>query len=326
MTTSAVTLDIAREIVIRTQNPSIAALQAATGLGYTAASKLIEELRQEHLIQETLPGRQLGIHPDYRRVQVLSIKGDARLNYIARVVHLALFFFELCEEGSDAHSQLIRDQLPAPGLKWRQVQALFRQGWYGTPQALSLTDAALAFDQWLCEQGASPQERNGVEAGIRAGCAAYERPFSVVTDSQMRLQRSYMRLARFYKRTIREDITQHSRVVERFVPNALAPQNVGRPGQHPEHVVPCADIGRRAREYFDHGWSIHDVASLLQRWLVIVWIDQKYREVLDHGQSNLKSHMPIDWDPLNGCAYARLHFKEIPFTPASGRPCICTGV
>jgi hypothetical protein len=183
----------------------------------------------------------------------------------------------------------------------------------------------IAFNQWWCEQGASPQERHGIEAGIRTGWAAYERPFSPITDPKVRLHRAYVRLARFYKRMVSEDLTQHSRVVERFLPNALAPQNAGRPGQHPEHVVPCVDIGRRAREYFENGWSIHDVASLLRRWLVIIWIDQKYREVPDHDFRQPQVAYPADWDPLNGCLYARLHDKQIPFIPAPGRSCICTG-
>lgn len=263
-----------------------------------------------------------GVHPDYRREDVQSVRGNGRLNYIERIVQLALFFFELAEEETNGHSRLIRDQLPAPALNWKQVQAQFREAWYGR-EALSLTEAALAFHRWTCERGAAPEDLTGVEAGIREGCLPYERPFQSVDDPQQRLRRSYVRLARFYRRMLREDLTWHSRVVERFVPNAAAPQNQGRPGQHPEHVVPCVLMRELAQECFGNHQSVHDVAALLRRWLVVIWIDQDHRKLLDHGKDNLKSRMPDNWDNAAGCVYARLHEKKILFQPAQGYPCTC---
>lgn len=261
-------------------------------------------------------------HPDYWRGHVASIRGDANLNYIERVSQLAVFFFELAEEEQNGHSRLIRDQLPSRALNWKQVRTQFREIWYGN-QALSLTEAALAFHHWIEERNAAPKNLVEAEAGIRALCLPYERPFRPITDSRLRLDRAYLRLARFYRRMVREDVTLHSRTVERFVSNAEAPQNQGMPGYHPEHVVPCVVIRDMAMACFEAHASIYDVASMLRRWLVVIWIEQSHRTLLDQGENNLKNRMPENWDRMTGCVYARLHEKKIGFVPAPTHPCTC---
>lgn len=312
----------AREVVIRTQNPSVPALQRQLRLGCDAAAGLAGQLQREGVLLCPWPGRPPGLHPDYRRVHVRSVQGDARLNYIERVVHLALFFFELAEEDAHGDSRLIAAQLPDPNLDWAEVQARFREDWFGA-QALSLTGAALAFHDWACARGAGPADLGAVEAGIRAGCLPYERPFEPVTDAQRRLARAYVRLARFYRRMLREDLTRHARVADWFVPVSLAPHSHGKPGQHPEHVVPCAVMRDAAAACFDDHWSIDEVAALLRRWLVVIWIDDEDRKLLDHGTHPLKYRMPDDWDGASGCVYARLHARGIAFEPAAGHPCTC---
>jgi hypothetical protein len=323
MTDFAGAQNIAYDVVLRTQNPSIAALQARMNLGYSAATALISQLQKERVILCSWPERQPGIHPDHRRVNVQEIHGDRRLNYIERVVHLALFYFELTEEDTDGHSELVRSTLPASRLNWSEVQTLFRNDWYGS-QRLSLTDAALIFHRWLLDQGATPETLGGVEAGIRGGCLPYERLFEPVSDPQVCLDRAYVRLARFYRRMLREDITRDSRAAEWFVSNSLVPQNNGSRGQHPEHVVPCAVLRDIAIECFADQWSVHQVAALLRSWLVVIWIDKTQSELLDHGENSLRDRMPADWNPTTGCLYARLHDKGIQFSPASGYPCQCS--
>lgn len=98
-----------------------------------------------------------------------QIRGNARLNYIERVAQLAIFFFELAEEDSDGHSELIQLQLPARGLPWKEVRRLFLREWYGEHK-LSISEAALAFHGWLCEQAAAPAEQGGIESAICARC------------------------------------------------------------------------------------------------------------------------------------------------------------
>ena len=169
----------AREIVIRTQNPTVSALQRHLRLGYGAASGLADALQRDGVLLCPWPGRPPGLHPDYRRVHVRSVQGDARLNYIERIVQLALFFFELAEEDGNSDSRLIEAQLPGPSLDWDEVRARFRETWYGSA-ALSLTGAALAFHDWACARGAGPADLGAVDTGIRAGCLPYEDRKSVV--------------------------------------------------------------------------------------------------------------------------------------------------
>lgn len=314
----------AREVVIRTQNPSVAALQRHLRLGHGAAAALADQLARDGVLLCPWPGRPPGLHPDYRRVHVRSVRGDARLNHVERIVQLALFFFELAEEDTNADSRLIAAQLPGANLDWAEVQARFRDTWYGSA-SLSLTDAALAFHAWACARGAGPADLGAVEAGIRAGCLPYERPFEPALGTARRRERAYVRLARFYRRMLREDLTRHTRVADWFVPVAQAPQNRGRPGQHPEHVVPCAVMRIAAAACFEDHWSIHDVASLLRRWLVVIWIDDEDRRLLDHGTRHLKHRMPDNWDGAADCVYARLHARGIAFAPAAGHPCLCGG-
>lgn len=322
MTHSASTLDTARDVVLRTQNPGIASLQAQLRLGHAAASALIAQLQAEDTVLRPWPGRQPGIHPDHRRIHVQSVKGDLRLQYIERVAQLALFCFELAEENSNAHSEAIKVQLPVATLPWKVVQDLFREEWFGTHK-LTLTDGALAFHRWLVEVGAAPEQLGGVEAGIRSICLPYERPFAVVADPVVRLKRAYIRLARFFRRPLREDFSEHSRAVEWFVPNAVAPQNTGVAGQHPEHVVPCAVLRDIAKECYTDHWSVRQVAALLRSLLVVIWIEQLERDALDNGTSTLRSAMPANWTYSTGCIYARLHTKAIMFKPASGYACTC---
>lgn len=318
-------LDIARDVVLRTQNPSVAALQVQLHLGHATASALIARLQDEHTILRPWPGRQPGIHPDYRRVHVQSIKGDIRLNYIERVAQLALFYFELAEENSDAHSEAVKAQLPVGCPNWREVQQLFRREFYGSGK-LTLTDAALAFHDWLQGHGAAPDALGGVEAGIRALCLPYERSFTPVTDAAQRLDRAYVRMARFFRRTLREDFSEHSRIAEWFVGNSVVPQNSRMAGMHGEHVVPCAVLRSLSVQHFTDMWSVRQVADLLRRLLVVIWIKRNERQLLDNGPRNLRSTMPSGWLAGTGCVYARLHNKEIHFQPAQGYPCRCGAI
>lgn len=312
----------ARDEVLRTQNPGIAALQSRLGMGHEQASALIAQLQNEHTILCPWPGRGTGIHPDYRRVHVQSVKGDGRLNYIERVAQLALFYFELAEEGQNAHSRLVLAQLPVGISDWGQVQYLFRSRWYGG-EGMTLTDAARAFYAWLLDSGAAPSALGGVEAGIRACCLPYERPFVIVNSVEQCLTRSYVRMARYFRRTVREDFDQHSRVAQWFVNDGLAPQNIRAANTYGEHVVPCAVLRHVAAQCYADQWSIMQVAALLRRLHVVIWLRNEFKGTLDNGRGNVRSRMPVSWSVDKGCLYARLHDKNVPFEPAPGYPCTC---
>jgi hypothetical protein len=74
---------------------------------------------------------------------------------------------------------------------------------------------------------------------------------------------------------------------------------------------------------FEDHWAIQEVADLLRRWLVVIWIDDEDRRLLDHGVHHLKHRMPDNWNGDAHCLYARLHARGIAFTPAAGFPCTC---
>lgn len=139
----------------------------------------------------------------------------------------------------------------------------------------------------------------------------------------MILDRAYVRLARFFRRMGREDISGDSRVVDYFVPKAEVPQNAHLPDYHGEHVVPCAVLRDVAIACFEEHWSVHDVVALLRRLLVLIWIERDRKDLLDNHSDHLRDKMPAGWQPQTGCVYARLHAKGIAFTLAPGRECTC---
>jgi hypothetical protein len=313
----------ARAIVIRTRNPGVAALQAQLRIGYSSACELIIRLQHEGILLLPFPGRATGIHPDWRRIYVQSIKGDVRLAHFERVVQLALFYFELAEEDSDAHSEIARPQVAWTGIRWKDVQHQFRSNWYGQ-QNLSLTEAALAFNAWLGIQGIAEALLEEAAITIRAGCLPYERPYRPVRDERERLDRLYVRMARFFRRGVREDFSHHSRVAEYFVGNDLAPHSEWVLGYHGEHVVPCAVLRDIAFDLYADRWSVMHVAALMKRLLVVAYIPQEGKLLLDSGRRCLRNRMPDSaWDPMEGCIYARLHAKNIDVPFIAEYPCTC---
>lgn len=316
-------LSLSRATVIRTQNPGAAALQAQLRIGHASACELIIQLQSEGILLSPFPGRAAGMHPDWRRSPVRSIQGDARLTHFERVVQLALFYFELAEEDSDAHSEIARPQVAWAGIHWKTVQQQFRSTWYGE-QKLPLTEAALAFNAWLGMHGVAEALLEEAPSAIRAGCLPYERQFRPVRDERERLDRLYVRMARFFRRGVREDFSHHSRVAEYFVGNDLAPHSEKVSGFHGEHVVPCAVLRDVAFDCYAARWSVTDVAALMKRLLVVAYIPQEAKSLLDSGRHCLRDRMPDPaWDPLKGCIYARLHAKKIDVPFVVEYPCAC---
>lgn len=313
----------ARATVIRTRNPGIAALQAQLRIDYSSACELIIQLQREGILLLPFPGRASGVHPDWRRIHVQSIKGDARLTHFERVVQLALFYFELAEEDSNAHSKIVSPQVAWTGIRWEDVQQQFRSKWYGQ-QNLSLTEAALAFNAWLGTHGVAEALLEEAVSTIRAGCLPYERPFRRVRDERERLDRLYVRMARFFRRGVREEFSHHSRVAEYFVGNDLAPHSERVSGHHGEHVVPCAVLRNIAFSLYADRWSVMHVAALMKRLLVVAYIPKESKSLLDSGEHCLRDRMPDSaWDPIEGCIYVRLHAKNIDVPFIAEYPCTC---
>lgn len=314
-------LERARSAARQSQNPSISALQRVLRIGHSEASSLVAQLQDEGMLLAPMTGRQPGLHPDYCRHAVRRIVGNERLCHVRMVVQTALLCFELDEEATAGDSAVLKLHAP-PGAHWKVLRTLLMEDWYGK-QVLSLTEAALAYHEWLQERGAAPADCSGLAQAIRTECLPYERARVEATAPAIRLARAYVRLARYYRRSLAEGGSRHTRIAEYYVRNAMVPQNAKSPGStYPEHVVPCTVLRDTATAAFEAGASVRDVAEWIESMMVVAWVDKAEARHLDY-DLGWKDRMPPDWNPTSGCRYARLHVARIPFTPATSHPCTC---
>jgi hypothetical protein len=311
----------ARSAVRQSQNPSVSALQRVLRIGHSEASSLVAQLQDEGMLLAPMTGRQPGLHPDHCRHALRRIVGNERLCHVRMVVQTALLCFEFDEEATAGDSAVLALHVP-PGANWTVLRELFMEDWYGK-QGLSLTEAALAYHEWLRERGTAPADCSGLVQAIFTECLPYERPRVDATASAIRLARAYVRLARYYKRSLAEGGSRDTRIAQYYIRDAVVPQNAKSPGRtYPEHVVPCAVLRDTATAAFEAGASVRDVAEWIESMMLVVWIEKDEARYLDCDMG-LKDRMPPDWEPASGCCYARLHVARIPFKPATSHPCTC---
>jgi hypothetical protein len=235
------------------------------------------------------------------------------------------------EEKRDGHTQAIKLIKPISKVTNVEIRKIALNGFYETPR-FSLTETALQLAKLLGERDDAPDATSEIEAAIRNACAPFERPMQDVTDRQ-RIERSYIRLARYYRQMYDEKQGAHTRAPDYFIPPEYIPRGKSHDyllhGKSPsgkdigEHVVPCAAIRMYCTSYFAAGMSIDEVAKLIRRLLVIVHTDQNEADKFDTGGSGLKDKMPPRWDLETGCIFQRLHEKEIKFTAPDGLACSC---
>lgn len=163
----------ARSAAHQSQNSSISALQRALRIGHSEASRLVAQLQDEGMLLAPMTGRQPGLHPDYCRHAVRRIVGNERLSHVRMVVQTTLLCFELDEEATAGDSAVLKLHAP-PRSHWKALRTLFLEDWYGK-QDLSLTEAALAYHEWLRERRAAPADCGGLDQTIRTECLPYER-------------------------------------------------------------------------------------------------------------------------------------------------------
>jgi hypothetical protein len=318
----------AKRILVDAQLASVSLLQRHLRVGYGVALSLMQELVRAEVILPASGNQGYRLDPrHFNRHRSRTIM-DARALYIDKVRETALFFFELLEEGQDGHTQAIA--VLKPGAVGNVVMRDKVLGEFYRARKLSLTDAALALHHWLAQQGKGLGNAPGIEAAVSTACAPYERPVGTVVDLTEKQARAFRRLARYYRLiyTHRLAISNHSRVVEYFVPEAWVPRgtSIARAtgsvdGTHPEHVVPCAYIREACLTRYAEDWTEDDVAQMIQRWLVLVDITTDEAARLDNGADALKYVMPPGWDPIAGCIFQRLHQMKIDFTAPSGWLC-----
>lgn len=249
----------------------------------------------------------------------------AYLICIANAVFCYVFFWEMFEENQGGHTEAINLLKPTPKLSNVQLRDFVLNDLYKT-RGLALSDAAVQLAAWLDRQNYAPKGVVNMESAIRAYCAHYERDIRVVTDENEVLERSYVRLARYYYLMHAEGAGRHTRVPDYFIPNNRIPRGQSHSGtNHPEHVVPCAAIREYCLNHFEEGQTLNEVVKLIRRLLVIVDISIDERKKLDEGSTALKDIMPPGWDLETGCIFARLHWAEIKFTHPPGLTCAPTG-
>lgn len=251
---------------------------------------------------------------------------DDRRNYINRIVQTALFFRDMHEEGQDGDTRAIALLNPFKvtntAIRTYVLTELYDVG------GLTLTQAAQQLAAWEHADPRWPAE--SVADEIAELCSEHERPMAKKGEIECeaeRTDRAFVRLARYLRRMMTDNTSQHSRVFEWFIPMAMVPQGHGRSGQdYPEHVVPCIYLRNAAFDLYRQDKSIEQVAGFLRRNLVVVWISPEEANRLDHsvrsGGLGLKTTMPAGWTFEKGCIFDRLHAAKIEFYPPHGYACV----
>lgn len=250
---------------------------------------------------------------------------DERRNYITRIVETALFFRDMHEEGQDGDTRAIALLKP-----FKVTNTAIRKYVLGELYGrcgLTLTQAAQQLAAWEHADPRWPAE--DVADEVAELCAQHERPLASKGEIECEVERTgraFVRLARYLRRMMTDDTSQHSRVFEWFIPMAMVPQGHGRSGQdYPEHVVPCIFLRDAAFDLYKRGKTIEQVVGFLRRNLVVVWISSNEANQLDRsvqsGGFGLKTKMPDGWTFEDGCIFERLHAAGIEFYPPAEYAC-----
>jgi hypothetical protein len=105
----------------------------------------------------------------------------------------------------------------------------------------------------------------------------------------------------------------HSRIFEVLIPDEVVLVGESLKGnQYREHVVPCCLIRNECFNMFKGGASLEEVASAIERHVVIVKISFEEADHLDK-TLGLKNTMPKGWEFNKGDIYARLKEAGIEF-------------
>ena len=249
-----------------------------------------------------------------------------RYRALSRIVHLAAFLVEREEEGGApgrGDTQALDWMAPA-GMSAQDARDFQHQ--VIRPAQLSPSRAALALRAHLAARGMAaallPTDAEIVDAS-----APLERAFGCVAAGELasRLDRAVVRGVRYIWQIRTIEATQHSRVFESFVPDALIPRGRSAAlaaGQavHREHVVPCCELLVRCRGAFEQlpaPWPVvapqalvRDQADLVKSLLAIVEVTPREAGDMDAVH---KWSMPEGWQPGTGCAFERLHRWNVAF-------------
>lgn len=312
----------AKALFIKEQAVSVSLLQRRLKLGYSHALSLMDKLEMNGVVTQFNAAHFRTLTPQYMTPLRQPVPVDALEKYTRQVFETALFFWEMYEEGQGGDTRAIK--LLYPFVSSVEVRNYVLGELYSV-RHLSLIEAALQLAVWKPETIFSQVDLNRIQSELHMLCAEYkpERQSRPVTDKDEILRRSSLRMARYLRRILTERASNHSRVVEFFIPNEFVPRGYGKnEHEHIEHVVPCALLRDRSLSLLQTGWSTNEVAHYVLHFLTVVEISKKERDRLDksraQGGLGLKTKMPPNWNFDDGCIYDRLHDAKISFDPPAG--------
>jgi len=102
----------------------------------------------------------------------------------------------------------------------------------------------------------------------------------------------------------------HSRLFEVLIADSYVIKGKSlNGGTYREHIVPCVMIRDRAYLMFNNGYTIEDVADMIEKNLIIILLTKQEREKIDN-ELKLKTKMPDGWQ-FGDDPYARLKMANI---------------
>ncbi|RDK04594.1 DNA translocase FtsK [Paraburkholderia lacunae] len=312
----------ATAVLVAEQSVSISLLQRKFRLDYNDALPLMDTLEKRGVVSAPHFNRFRTLTPAYMKPLATTPDMSKREKHIRRVFETALFLWEAHEEGQGGNTNAIRILSPyGNNANTRQQRNVVFTTLDHAPHR-SLLTATSALANWLPHDRQGTVDHGDIMDELTALCLAENRGYQRITDREEKIERSYVRLARYIRRILTEDAPPNTEIFLHFIPNEFVPRGKGKNGSGwDEHVVPRKYHLQACLELFKGGWTIEDVARILRCSLTVVPITVEQSALLDSSLGNgglgLKETMPDGWRIGIDCIYARLHKANIEFEPAS---------
>ena len=323
-------VDAAVEVLVAEQSVSISLLQRRLKLGYSAARSLMNILERNGVVSACDDNELRTLTQEYKMKDVPSLMMSERKKYIRSVFETTLFLWESHEENNGGDTKaisLLSPAGPTGGEPVKQRKAVFKV--LEDAPNVSLFSAAYALADWLLGSFPPALKYGDIKDELEALCAEQELRYEKVKGLEAKIERSYIRLARFIRRVSIGEAPENTDCFINFIPEDFIPKGYGKNGPGwGEHIVPRKYLLHCGVALFKEGWPIKDVAREMRQNLAVVYISDAERKYLDYGPSlgglKLKDTMPKGWRLGVDCPYKRLHMGGISFDPpVELKPCTC---
>lgn len=303
----------AAELVVRERVASISLLQRHLKLPYGEACQLMMELAGAGVVEEPNPAGRY--HVALRRLEATVGKKPAAVAHARLLRDLAGYLVEQHGYENTACIEILAApfKLAKPDLQAVVAKALAEKAADPIPTVMF----ALAELPQLAARFRPADIADDIRADAATAPKLEERH---VAGIEARHQ-GMVYAMRYLLRRLMDDIDPHSRAVDHFIDRSFLPQ--GRAESvaigHPEHVVPCAYIQRQARELLRYAIPVEEVASWVEPFVRVVWIEKAHADLLD-GKSNcaIKCRRSGGSD-ATACTRGCTTFRSDSFRPLRGR-------